>query len=256
MATATSSQAIDRAIAAAKLREQQRLAAANGGNSSATPVTGSVGGKKHRLTPEERAARKQQYEQERLARKQLKDAKRAERLATKQTGSTSSAKLEKARSLLTQLSPEAQAVYESVINNASLQNIDVTAISQHLSFYVRERATLAALNDKSNQVLKVGTQVRIVGGDPRFVGEVGELTKVARIRGFVKSASFDNPIYVMLSDIVTVEEEQKVLAEAEAAETVTNHDDVEEVGELTHSERVENLITLEESVEEAAQQTE
>lgn len=182
----------------AAIEEAKRRKAARKGESSKS-------GSQVRLSAEERAAREEarlrEREEKKAAREAVRAAKRAERDASRKPAHM--AKVEKAASKLPGLSDDAQALFNSA--TVSLTAEQVTALASHLNHFNRVKATHRALSQK----LAVGDTVRLIGGDPRFVGQTGEIVKAQRIRCYVQVASAKKPIYCFTSDAELVKSSAK-----------------------------------------------
>lgn len=185
----TNISAIDRALAAAKARRAAKEAAG--------ALEPSGDGPKVETQPDFAAAQKK--EAQRLAReaaKAAREAARAERSASRTPkGETHMKKVKRAEERLPALSDAAQALFNQ--STVSLPAAELSALALHIQHYNRARATERAVTAE----VKVGTQVRIIGGDPRFVGKVGPITKVQRIRCFVEVPGREKPVYLFTSDV-------------------------------------------------------
>lgn len=181
---------IDKALNEAKARK-----AAKQGSSEADA------GSKKRLTDEEKAAKKAEKDAEQARRKQERDAaraaKKAERVASRPQAHT--AKVEKARARLPKLDNAAQAIYSDVVSNFT--SGQVAALAAHLEFHNREQATVRALSVTFNE----GDRVRIVGGNARFIGQTGTVSKPQRIRMYVELDGSNKRAYMFTSDAELVE---------------------------------------------------
>lgn len=205
--------AIDRALELAKQRAAL-AAASRAGLEEATPKVKTeetfAKSQKDRankeLTELQRAAAKAKMDAERSERRAAAEAKRAaakEARATKQTshGPVHMKKVDKAASRLPALSAEAQAKLTEL--RAELSNVEMTALALHMQHHVRVAATSAAHGRKFTN----GQRVRIVGGDPRFIGQVGIIDQARNIRCFVNVEGAKKPVYVFTSDIEPCGEE-------------------------------------------------
>lgn len=156
--------------------------------------------KRPRLSDQEKAQRLAEKEADRIARKAARiherDAKRAEKNANKPAAHL--AKVEKAANRLPVLNDLAQVTVNDITTNFSRDQIN--AISAHLSHFNRLQATKRALEQR----LEKGMQVRIVGGDSRYVGQVGEVFKAQRIRCYVTVEGAKKPIYLFTSEVELV----------------------------------------------------
>ncbi len=200
--------AIDKAIAAAKARQ-----AAKAGMKGSTPEAGKGKGSKApkepkapktpKVTDEEKAAKKATRDAERLAKKAVRDAARSEKKAAKELERASKkahmSKVDKAAGKLPSLYAEAQEAFDNITCNFGAGQI--AAIAAHLTHFNRAKATERALSQK----LAEGDVVRIVSGDTRYIGQVGNVTKAQRIRCFVELEGVNKPVYLFTSDVEVIE---------------------------------------------------
>lgn len=107
-------------------------------------------------------------------------------------------KVEKAEARLPQLDDRARLILNEITTNFSAAT--VAAIAAHLQHFNRVKATERALA----QPLKVGTKVKIIAGDQRFIGLEGVVSKSQRIRCYVTVAGRERPIYLFTSDVEAV----------------------------------------------------
>jgi hypothetical protein len=154
----------------------------------------------------ERAAAKAKMDAERSERRAAADAKRAEAKAERSAkqsahGPVHMKKVDKAASKLPALSEAAQTKLNEL--KLELSNIDMTALALHMQHHVRVAATSAAHGRKFTN----GQRVRIVGGDPRFIDQVGIIDQARNIRCFVNVEGAKKPVYVFTSDIEPFTEE-------------------------------------------------
>jgi flagellar biosynthesis GTPase FlhF len=189
---------IDAAIAAAKAR-----AAAKAKGETATKTAETKAEKparaaaKPKLTDEEREARKTKLEAERAERKAAKTAARekarAEKLAARKPAHMS--KVTKAGEKLPQLAGAAQILFGDA--TANLGRADLASLALHIQHFNRVKATERALDTR----IEAGHTVTIVGGDPRFIGKTGTVTKAQRIRCYVEIEGVNKPVYCFTSDV-------------------------------------------------------
>lgn len=213
---ASTSETTDVVDAALKAALARKAAKAAGGAKTAAPSA-----KPAKATDAEREAKKAQIEADRKARKEAKEAERAEKLALAQANRKPAhmSKVEKAAERLPRLEGTAEHLFTDA--TANLSRDQVTALALHLQHFNRAQATERALTAK----LEVGANVRITGGDPRFIGLTGELSKVQRIRCYCTVPGLDRDVYLFTSDV-----------EVLAAET----EDSEEAPEATGTEGLHN----------------
>lgn len=184
--------AIDKALAAAQARK-----AAKEASISPTQVSSSGNSDESKLAEKvakaaARAARQAQLKAERDARAAVKKAERSSGKPAHMK------KVERAASKLPQLNESAQQMYNDIIVNFSAEQI--TAISMHLQHFNRVKATERAIGQR----VENGQTVRIIGGDPRFIGMTGTVNLARRIRCFVDVPGFKKPAYCFTSDVEIV----------------------------------------------------
>jgi multidrug efflux pump subunit AcrA (membrane-fusion protein) len=159
--------------------------------------------KRRRLTDEERAQRKTDYEQakaERAAARAAKKAEKAAELARQRAENPPHlAKVRKAAEQLPGMSEDASSMFESVTGGLSVD--DIFTLGQHLAHFVRVERTKEALNANLNE----GDKVLILSGHPKFVGQEATLTKVQRIRCYAQVEGSEKPIYLFTSDVRLLE---------------------------------------------------
>jgi hypothetical protein len=198
-----STSAIDKAIAKAQARKAAK-AGVTDNEGTLTPVVKRVAKEKPVKAPKaakvpdaEKVAAKAAKDAERAARKLERDAaralKRSEREAAKPSAHMS--KVERAASKLPALTEEAQVMFSDITSN--LGRDQVAAIALHLGHFNRVQATQRALSQK----VAAGDEVRILGGDPRYVGMTGTVSKAQRIRCYVTVEGVNKPIYLFTSDV-------------------------------------------------------
>lgn len=178
------------------------IAKAKSADTTKTPAT-----RKPRLTDDERAARKADRDAEKLAekaeKKAAREAKRAEKereKAEKGTPLPGTARLATAEAKLPELSMNA-ALVVAFANQKDLTETETVALIAHLKHALRTRQTVKAA---SGTDVKEGDRVRLVAGEERFLGQVGTVTKVSRIRCHVQLEGREKPVYVFTSDVAVL----------------------------------------------------
>ena len=181
--------AVDAAIAAALSRKAAKA--------SATPKAPAEP-KRPRLSDEEKKARSEKLEATRAERKVARDAARAEKLAARASTTRPAhlAKVQAAAQKLGSLSPDAQLIFNDATTNLSAA--ELTVLAGHIAHFNRENSTLRALDSK----LEAGQRVTVTGGDPRYIGQTGAVSKVARIRCYVQLDGVEKVGYFFTSDLV------------------------------------------------------
>lgn len=213
---------IDRALAAVKARKLAK--AAGGGETTAGAAKDPPGAKKPRLTDEEKAAKIAARDAERANRKTANEVaaatKKAERLANKQPAHMK--KVQRAAEKLGSLGQAAMFIFNDATTN--LTAAELTMLALHISHFNRVKATERALSAE----IAEGTKVKIVGGDPRFIGETGTVVKTQRIRCYVNIPGANNRpvpgtsasgVYFFTSDVSPVVEEEEDAEETEGGES-------------------------------------
>lgn len=216
--------AIDRALAAAKSRRAQKEAGgeAEVTENSASSVAAPEAAAKPVLTDEQRAEKKLKREAEKHvkmvaleAQRTARKADKAEKRATKVRVSADGRpvhmkKIATAAAKLPQLNSDAQLAFNDLTTNFS--GGQLTALALHLAHHNRIVSTQRAATIN----LKVGRTVSIVGGDHRFIGKIGVISKVQRIRCYVTIPGMEKPYYCFTSDVTAAVRPEAVASEAVA----------------------------------------
>lgn len=207
---------IDKAIAAANARKAAK-AALNGEGGSAPAMgtkqasskvgntqTDEAKAEAKRAKDAERALKREQLNKERAERQEKRkterEAKKAERMTKQSSKVPHMGKVEKAGARLPELTPAAQELINEATANFTATQL--AAIALHIQHFNRTKATERAL---SGPELTEGTIVKIIAGDPKFIGMVGFLSKVQRIRCYVSVDGIDRDIYLFRSDVEAVD---------------------------------------------------
>jgi flagellar biosynthesis GTPase FlhF len=199
--------AIDKAIQAAKARKLAKAGASEPAPANAPieqkatkPPKPPKELKRPRLTGEEKAARTAAKEAERATKKAEREATRAAKKAARaaEKHAPHMSKVERAAGKLPVLNETAQVSFNDIIANFSASQ--VAAIAAHLNHFNRVKATERALNQK----VTVGDTVRILSGDPRFIGQTGTVARAQRIRCYVEVEGAKKPVYLFTSDVELV----------------------------------------------------
>jgi multidrug efflux pump subunit AcrA (membrane-fusion protein) len=194
---------IDRALNAAKARK-----AAKEGKPSvsiepkaATAPKAPREPKQPRITDEERTARATAKAAELAAKKAARVAVRAAKQAAKDASKAAPhlKKVERAASKLNPLTARAQLVFTEA--TASLTAAELANLALHINHSNRTAATHRALSSK----VTVGQEVRITGGEPRFVGMTGTVVKSQRIRCYVAVQGSKKPLYLFTGDCEAID---------------------------------------------------
>lgn len=178
--------AIDKALAAAKARKAVKEGMSQDAETDA-PKKAKLSDEAKALKQAERAQKQAQLKAEREARKVAK--------AQQVKGPAHMKKIDRAASKLPELSEQLQLLFNEATTNFGASQI--TALALHLQHFNRVKATERALSQK----IEAGQQVQIIGGDPKFIGMVGTVTKAQRIRCYVSIPGVKRDVYCFTSDV-------------------------------------------------------
>jgi membrane protein involved in colicin uptake len=172
----------------------------------------------------ERAARKAARDAEKEAEakskaeeKAAKAAAKAEKKAAKAAekaarGPAHMKKVERARAKLAPLSDTAALVFADATCNLTAAEVDL--LCAHLTVHNRAMRTISAT--KATQ-LPVGARAKITGGDPKFVGQVGEVVHSHKLRLKVAVPGIKNPVYLYTGEAELYVENEEETDEAQAS---------------------------------------
>jgi hypothetical protein len=187
--------AIDKALAQAKARKAAKDSSPPPAGDDVQTVTVQKSDTDKALKLAEREARRAQIAKDREERK-------AAKAAAQPKGPAHMKKIASAANKLPTLTDTAQLLFNEATTNFSAEQL--TALALHIQHFNRVKATERALNQRVVQ----GTQVRIIGGDPKFIGMTGSVTKAQRIRCYVTVPGVKREVYCFTSDIVVLEATQ------------------------------------------------
>ncbi len=201
--------AIDQAINAAKARKAAKSGiVAEDGTVTESPKPAKAPKapkekaepKRPRLSDEEKAAKVAARDAERATKKAERDIARSVKKAAKaaEVKTPHMSKVAKAASKLPALTASSEELFGDITVN--FPSDQIAALAAHLTHFNRVKATERALNQK----IATGDAVRIVGGDARFIGMTGVVTKAQRIRCYVEVANAKKPVYLFTSDVELV----------------------------------------------------
>jgi hypothetical protein len=180
----------------------------------AAKATSDDAAKAHRIAERvaakaEREMKQAQILQEREARKAAREAERAAKAAAKPVRKPAHMKkVERAAAMLPRLSDDSQLQVNEIVANFSADQI--TAIALHLQHHNRVAATQRSVTVSDN--LEIGNTVRIIGGDPRYIGMTGTVDTVRRIRCFVNVPGVRKPVYCFIADVEQVADAAEAVA--------------------------------------------
>jgi len=176
--------AIDKALTAAKARKAAKESSPESKQSD-VKVTKSASEKAEKIATRE--AKRVQMEKKHEERRAAKTAE------TK--GLAHMKKIDRAASRLPGLSDPVQLLFNEATTNFSAEQI--AAISLHLQHFNRVKATERALGQK----VQVGQTVKIIAGNPKFIGMTGTVSKSQRIRCYVTVLGVKRDVYCFTSDV-------------------------------------------------------
>lgn len=204
--TNTDMSAIDQAIKAAQARKAKK----DSTQSSDSETIANEASKAERKVARE--VEKHKRDEERAAKKAAKQSKEIVKKEMKKNPRAHLAKLDKAAASLPKIESERLSdTFASL--QSQFDSSELSLLAVHLQHYVRSIATINATNTK----VEVGTKVKIVSGDPRYVGQEGIVNKAQRIRCYVELAS-GKVAYCFTSDVVPLETDEVVQDESETDE--------------------------------------
>lgn len=143
------------------------------------------------------------------AKAEKKAAKAAEKAAR---GPAHMKKVERARAKLAPLSDTAALVFADATCNLTAAEVDL--LCAHLTVHNRAMRTISAT--KATQ-LPVGARAKITGGDPKFVGQVGEVVHSHKLRLKVAVPGIKNPVYLYTGEAELYVENEEETDEAQAS---------------------------------------
>jgi hypothetical protein len=184
--------AIDKALAQAKARKAIKDSSPPPAGDDVQTFTVQKTDDNKALKLAEREARRAQIAKEREERK-------AAKAAAQPKGPAHMKKIASAANKLPSLSDSTQLLFNEATTNLSRDQL--TALALHIQHFNRVKATERALDQRVVQ----GTPVRIIGGDPKFMGMTGTVTKAQRIRCYVTVPGVKREVYLFTSDVEVLE---------------------------------------------------
>lgn len=157
----------------------------------------------------EREMKQAQILKEREERKAAREAAKAAKAAVKPARKPAHMKkVEAAAARLPRLNGDAELAFNELIANHSAEQL--SALALHLQHHNRVAATQRSVTVSDN--LEIGNTVRIVGGDPRYIGMTGTVDTVRRIRCFVNVPGVRKPVYCFIADVEQVADAAEAVA--------------------------------------------
>ena len=157
----------------------------------------------------EREAKQAQILKDREDRKVAREAAKVAKAAVKPARKPAHMKkVEAAAARLPRLNSDAELSFNELIANHSAEQL--SALALHLQHHNRVAATQRSVTVSDN--LHIGNTVRIIGGDPRYIGMTGTVDTVRRIRCFVNVPGVRKPVYCFVADVELVAEQAEAVA--------------------------------------------
>lgn len=181
--------AIDKALAAARARK------ANKETSGDTTISPNENRDFKTAEREARAAKRAADREALVADRQRR---REARAAANQRTDVHMKKVQTARSKLPNLSDTSRDIFERATTN--LDRVQLEALAQHLQFHNRLQSTINA----PAKPIPVGTTVRIVSGDHRYIGLTGKISRSQKLRSHVSVPDRPREVYLFTSDLEVV----------------------------------------------------
>jgi len=185
--------AIDKALAAAKARKATKELLPQ----TSAEVPDALQKPQKKTTDEEKAAKLVVRTQKQVQLKADREARKAAKVQQPK-GPAHMKKINRAASKLPELNDQAQLLFGKATTNFSAGQL--TALALHLQHFNRVKATECALSQK----VEAGSQVRIIGGDPKFIGMTGAISKAQRIRCYVSVPGVKREVYCFTSHVELV----------------------------------------------------
>ena len=157
----------------------------------------------------EREAKQAQILKDREDRKVAREAAKVAKAAVKPARKPAHMKkVEAAAARLPRLNSDAELSFNELIANHSAEQL--SALALHLQHHNRVAATQRSVTVSDN--LHIGNTVRIIGGDPRYIGMTGTVDTVRRIRCFVNVPGVRKPVYCFVADVELAAEQTEAVA--------------------------------------------
>lgn len=200
---------------------------------------------KKAVRDQERAAKKGELEAKRAIKKAEREATKAAKQAERANRAPSwQRKIERLQAALPETSDNLTSLAKDLTN---FTDVELTSALAYVEFERRTRGikATAELKTAKGQTLNVGDKVLIKNCNARkFIGQIGIVDLVRRIRAFVVVPGFDTKAYVFTSDVELLEpadaEDMNVnildTNEEETEETSTDEGTSEEAPESTGTE--------------------
>lgn len=163
----------------------------------------------------EREALKKAREEKRAARKAAREEKKAAKAAERAAKGSGDKLVEKALSKLPKLDENTAALVAQIVECTHAHSASLAAVIDHLKF----AANVAGRAQAKAVEVEAGDAVRIVGGNPKYVGMVGIVERAAKLRCHVAVPGKDTTIYLFNSDVEVVDPDSLAAPTAKVDET-------------------------------------
>lgn len=187
--------AIERALAVARARKAVREATDTG---EKRPAASSTPNEVRDLKSAEKEAVKARRAAEREVRTAEREKRREEKRQKSRNADVHMKKVETARKKLPSLNEETRQLFERATSN--FDKVQLEALALHLQFHNRLQSTIRA----PSKPIPVGTEVRIVSGDHRYIGLTGTISRSQKLRSHVVVPGRSREVYTFTSDLEVV----------------------------------------------------
>lgn len=126
-------------------------------------------------------------------------------------------KVEKVAAQLPPLSSDASVLFAAA-NNMSTS--DITSLVAHLNIVIRRRGVVAVAQGTASPAVKPGARVSVRGGQAKFIGQSGIVTRVQRIRCYVRLDGRDKDDYFFIADVAPVGQQHLNVTPRAIADTI------------------------------------
>jgi hypothetical protein len=161
----------------------------------------------------ERDALKKEREAKRAERKAAREAKKAAKAAERAAKGSGDKLVAKAMAKLPTLDDGLAALVAQIVECTKAHSASIAAVVDHLKF----AANVAGRAQAKAVEVEPGDAVRIVGGNPKFVGMVGIVERAAKLRCHVAVPGKDTTIYLFNSDVEVIDPDTLDEAPSKAA---------------------------------------
>lgn len=110
-------------------------------------------------------------------------------------------KLLKAQELLPQIGTESESILSLI---RAMNSSEVENLIEHMKFHLRASGLQRAVSVRDTNTLERGQRVRIISGNPKYVGMEATLDEVRKIRCFVTLPQARGRVYLLTTDVEVI----------------------------------------------------